>query len=508
MKLRLITAAILFAIILTQAISTNAENTYYENQSNTELKNLPSQWAEKSIADAIELGIVPEELQASYTQNISRAEFCRLAIQTYAKKTGNNIDLSIETPFCDIDDPYVTTAYNLNIISGVGGNKFAPNNYLTRQEAAVILNNLAAVLCVKTENSNPPKFIDENYFADWAKTAIYTVTNTKSGDTYIMAGTGSGKFSPWMNYTREQAIATMLRLFECTSSKDSNNDLTYRIDKNNDTNLFSLISSDGKKIVEKAAFIRPINFNRFYIGVNNDNSFYNGFNCDNYSLIDISGNYIINKTNNYLIYIGYGKFVELENNDSIINSSKYTVYDINGQKLDLKYHHIDINSNTGITDKFYSAINDETNCNDNIISAVNLDLITSDENIFYTQFDWNITREQLGDFIMNLYRKISDNADNIDIVKTFDDTNNDNINKLYNIGVLSPKEHNNFHPYENITYKEAKEIFLNFSKLTDLEEYLPDAFETNYSEYYTVEQATLTIYNLYNFSKSRNNNMQ
>ncbi len=29
-----------------------------------------------------------------------------------------------------------------------------------------------------------------------------------------MAGTGSGKFSPWMNYTREQAVATMVRIFE------------------------------------------------------------------------------------------------------------------------------------------------------------------------------------------------------------------------------------------------------------------------------------------------------
>lgn len=34
------------------------------------------------------------------------------------------------------------------------------------------------------------------------KTAIYSVAGIKSGDTYVMTGTGNGKFSPWMNYIK------------------------------------------------------------------------------------------------------------------------------------------------------------------------------------------------------------------------------------------------------------------------------------------------------------------
>lgn len=186
---------------------------------------LYSQWAEESIKNSIELGLVPENLQSDYTAKITRREFCQLAVQTYVAKTGNEIDMSVKTPFTDVDDTYITTAYNLKIVSGVGNNKFAPDNYITRQEAAVMLNNLAKVLNIDNSIPQSEKFVDEDYFADWARSAIYSVAGIKSGDTYVMTGTGNGKFSPWMNYTREQAIATMWRLYNAEiSSKDESNE--------------------------------------------------------------------------------------------------------------------------------------------------------------------------------------------------------------------------------------------------------------------------------------------
>jgi hypothetical protein len=174
-----------------------------------------SDWASESIKKAVDINLVPAELQNTYTAKITRAEFCRLAVQTYIAKTGYEIDTAVKTPFTDADDCYIITAYNLGIVAGVGNNKFAPDNNITRQEAAVMLNNLATVLNVDNTSKKADLFVDESYFANWAKAAIYSVSAIKSGDTYVMAGTGNGKFSPWMNYTREQAIATMLRLFNC-----------------------------------------------------------------------------------------------------------------------------------------------------------------------------------------------------------------------------------------------------------------------------------------------------
>lgn len=176
-----------------------------------------SQWAEESIKNSIELGLVPENLQSDYTAKITRREFCQLTVQTYIAKTRNEIDMNVQTPFTDVDDAYITTAYNLKIVSGVGNNKFAPDNYITRQEAAVMLNNLTTVLNIDNSTHQSEKFVDEDYFAEWAKSAIYSVAGIKSGDTYVMTGTGNGKFSPWTNYTREQAIAAMWRLYNCES---------------------------------------------------------------------------------------------------------------------------------------------------------------------------------------------------------------------------------------------------------------------------------------------------
>jgi hypothetical protein len=110
--------------------------------------------------------------------------------------------------FTDTDKEYINNAYELGIVSGVGNNKFAPDNSITRQEAAVMLNNLAELVNI-TDINNSEKFIDEKYFANWAKDSIYSISNKG-----IMLGTEENKFSPWMNYTREQAIATMLRLYD------------------------------------------------------------------------------------------------------------------------------------------------------------------------------------------------------------------------------------------------------------------------------------------------------
>ncbi len=189
-----------------------------------------SAWARESIEKAIALELVPENLQSNYTQNITRAEFCRLAVQTYAAKTGYEVDTTLVSPFDDADDYYITTAYNLHIVSGMGDNKFAPDKEITRQEAAVMLFNLADLLNVENSFDGEGKFSDEEYISLWAHSPVYAITAIKSGDTKVMAGTGNGKFSPWMNYTREQAISTMYRLYNCKQksvhAKTENTDYT------------------------------------------------------------------------------------------------------------------------------------------------------------------------------------------------------------------------------------------------------------------------------------------
>lgn len=166
----------------------------------------PSKWSEESINKAVENGIVPKKLQSKYTLNITREEFCELAMETYSAITGYTID-EISSPFTDTYNKYISHANKLGIVAGTGDEKFSPYNNITRQEAAVMLNNLAKILNISI-TGNKEKFIDENYFADWAKESIYNISGLG-----IMVGTEPNKFSPWMNYTREQAIVTLYRLY-------------------------------------------------------------------------------------------------------------------------------------------------------------------------------------------------------------------------------------------------------------------------------------------------------
>jgi len=105
-------------------------------------------------------------------------------------------------------------ANKLGIVNGMSENEFEPFEKITRQQAAVMLSNMAKALGINP-NSKRVNFIDKQYFAKWASDAIYDVSSIKdSNGTALMNGTEPNKFSPWMYYTREQAYVTIYRLYE------------------------------------------------------------------------------------------------------------------------------------------------------------------------------------------------------------------------------------------------------------------------------------------------------
>ncbi len=184
-----------------------------------------SSWAYDSINYGIWLDIVPLELQKDYTAKITRKEFCTLAVYNFLHSQYHSdfedyinfkgIDVE-NSPFDDTDDKYVVLAYRLGIVNGRSENTFAPDDFITRQEAAVMLCNLINVYTfdgLELIQKKSRDFADKSYFADWAKESIDIISSPLAdGKTAIMEGTGNNKFSPWYNYSREQAIATMVRI--------------------------------------------------------------------------------------------------------------------------------------------------------------------------------------------------------------------------------------------------------------------------------------------------------
>jgi len=167
----------------------------------------PTGWAREEVAQAVSLGIVPQNLQAGYTQATTRAEFCALAVALYEKVTGSAITERIT--FNDTNDINVQKMGALGVVTGVGNGNFAPNQSLTRQEAATMLARLAKAIG-KPFDREAAAFDDAASIAPWA---IVEVGQVQAAG--IMGGTGSNRFSPTGSYTREQSIATMLRMYDC-----------------------------------------------------------------------------------------------------------------------------------------------------------------------------------------------------------------------------------------------------------------------------------------------------
>lgn len=105
--------------------------------------------------------------------DMTRAEFCAIVVRALGltPKAGS--------AFSDVSSqwfaPYVGTASSFQIVNGVGGGRFAPNDTITRQEAAVMTAR-AAKLCGLTREYNTAairdilaQFTDYVQTADWAR---------------------------------------------------------------------------------------------------------------------------------------------------------------------------------------------------------------------------------------------------------------------------------------------------------------------------------------------------
>ena len=164
-----------------------------------------SNWSKDIVTKAIDANIVPKaSLGNDYTKAITRAQFCAIATQLYETVTGKTLTAS--GSFDDTNDTNVLKMASIGVINGYGNGNFGPDDKLTREQAAVILDRLATALG-KPMTAGNPKFTDTS--ADWSKTGIANCYG--SG---VMLGTSDTTFSPKANYTIEQSIVTMHRLME------------------------------------------------------------------------------------------------------------------------------------------------------------------------------------------------------------------------------------------------------------------------------------------------------
>lgn len=165
----------------------------------------PSSWATEEVNQAIEIGIVPESLTNKYQTSITRAEVCAIAVELYETITGEEI--TERAYFSDTFDVNVQKMAGVGVVNGMENNLFYPDNKLSREQAATILARLSDALGQPLSISMPT-FNDNEQISSWATDSVGQIQSAG-----IMDGTGDNKFTPKGEYSVEQSVLTMLRLY-------------------------------------------------------------------------------------------------------------------------------------------------------------------------------------------------------------------------------------------------------------------------------------------------------
>src|SRR5699024_9895058 len=92
----------------------------------------PSEWAIPEVNAARANGLIPAELDSSYTSPITRRAFC-LLVCAYADKMGLSSSGS-PVSFSDTSDASIQRAAALGVIQGYPDGTFAPDNSILRSE--------------------------------------------------------------------------------------------------------------------------------------------------------------------------------------------------------------------------------------------------------------------------------------------------------------------------------------------------------------------------------------
>jgi len=175
-----------------------------------------SGWAISEYESANAAGLCSYSVVSNnMTENITRQEFCELAVNLYKKLTNDN-DLIIPavSPFKDTDNVAVSQAYCYGLVSGTSEDTFTPDRRVTREEMAKMLVSTLTASEVDFSLSDGSDtyiidvFKDGSKVSEWARAAVITTLNYS-----LMNGVTDTQFAPSGSTTREQAIASINRSY-------------------------------------------------------------------------------------------------------------------------------------------------------------------------------------------------------------------------------------------------------------------------------------------------------
>lgn len=169
------------------------------------------EWAKDSIEMFFERGYISGRSSDKFEPfgKITRAEFIKIAVLAFG--------LTDDTAQCSFGDcavgdwfyRFAASAEKAEIITGNNG-LFNPNEYITRQDIAVILDRLISKCNIEIESTEAEgvQFADDAQIGDYAKSSVYRLRGCG-----IMNGDQNNMSCAMNNATRAEATALMHRIY-------------------------------------------------------------------------------------------------------------------------------------------------------------------------------------------------------------------------------------------------------------------------------------------------------
>ncbi len=172
----------------------------------------PSKWAFDYISRATG-EFLPDVFSHKWFVPITRQQFCELAfnvVDKAGKAEAYKGGFGGESPFTDTTDEKAVALNLMGIIDGKSEDTFAPQDTLTREEAATILCRMAGYISDNSIAVTELYFIfnDSSEISDWASEQIQIVCNMG-----LMKGNGTD-FMPKKTLTLEEAVVVLMRLYD------------------------------------------------------------------------------------------------------------------------------------------------------------------------------------------------------------------------------------------------------------------------------------------------------
>lgn len=208
----LITAKNTGSAVITAATedgSFTARCTITVSDSASVFRDIEDNWAKKEIESMVGLGFITGYDDGTFRpgSTITRAEFLSILVRVMEKT--QNIQLQGDNAFQDTSGhwakDYISTAVKLGVTTGYEGNKFGPNDKITREQIAVML----AAAAGYDQNQLAVSFSDSPLISGWAVSAVsYTINEG------LFTGYEDSSFGPKKNATRAEVSALLMRFYE------------------------------------------------------------------------------------------------------------------------------------------------------------------------------------------------------------------------------------------------------------------------------------------------------